>query len=141
MGGSVAQYRGEVTSRPDSSFFGEARRLDRQHAEALPRRRLEYPEVAHLLHSLGAKRLQAADLGLEVIRLKIQVHAAGVVDELHLYMQARVRIVECGVAQALDAGQRTHGPPEGASPKPRRSGEIIRLTVDNEPSQATAVHV
>ena len=104
-------------------------------------RRFHHPPGFNLLHPARAQTLQAHDFGFNVIRLDVQMHAAGMRNRLHFHVQHRVWIDQPHVFLAFLAGQGLYGHSQRAAPELRSSPEIFCLTIDYEASQLALVHV
>src|SRR3546814_17927614 len=63
-------------SLPLGGAGGKIAALRAHHAEALAARRLHDPPALHLGDALGAERLQALHLRLDVVGLDVEMHAA-----------------------------------------------------------------
>ena len=55
-------------------------------AKPLARRSFHHPPSLDVSDSLGAKCLQPPDLGLDVVRLDVDVNSALMIDRLHQYL-------------------------------------------------------
>jgi hypothetical protein len=68
------------------------------------------------LHPLGAQFLQPANLGVDIVGLDIEVHAAGMAHLLYLDVQAVVRVLE-SLVDPLASRQLAHRHTERRAPK------------------------
>src|SRR3546814_18647470 len=74
-------------SLPLGGAGGKIAALRAHHAEALAARRLHDPPALHLGDALGAERLQALHLRLDVVGLDVEMHAALVLDLLPQHLR------------------------------------------------------
>jgi MFS transporter, DHA1 family, multidrug resistance protein len=123
-------------SRPRVRVVAERSSLRADDAEALAGGRLEHPPRLDLLHPLRSERLEPADLGLDVVRLDVQVDAARVTDPLEDHDGLIRAVLERHVvplALSLGATER---------PRPEAGGrvEIGLLAVDDQRAEPAPVH-
>src|SRR5580700_9864307 len=111
----------KTTLGPLRGFCGEVRRTGRYHAESLAAWSLQDPPGVNELDTLGSQFLEPSHLGVNVISLDIEMHAARMAHRLHFDVQAMLQIFQLLVG-LLPRGQVANRHPERAAPKIRRSG-------------------
>ena len=96
---SVTPTHSLAPSFPAVGFSLEAGRLRSHDAEALPGGRFHHDPSFHGRDALRAQCFQALRLGLEVIALDVQMHAACVLHLLHFHMQVAGRVLQQPIAR------------------------------------------
>src|SRR5262249_48955278 len=134
------QATARAPSLPLVRLGGEVGALVADDAEALAGRCLHHPPRADLLQPLGAERLEPAHLGLDVVGLDVQVHAAGVVDLLHLDMQVVRFCLQQRIAGVLRALRGPSRQAERPAPELGRGLSVARLAIADETRQPAAMH-
>src|SRR5205085_12179833 len=76
------RVRAPTPSRPFVRALLQRPALRIDHAEALPGGRLHYPPALDESDPPGAQSLQPLHFGFQVIRLDVEMHAAGMIDLL-----------------------------------------------------------
>ena len=109
-------------------------------AEALPGGRLHDAPRVHLADAPCTERLEPRHLGVDVVALDVQVHAARMVDPLHLDVQAAVGVPELHVLLAFLRGEAMHVHPQRLAPEVRGCGEVVGVAVDDEAREPARVH-
>src|SRR5450631_3819524 len=121
-----------ATSGPLRGSLLEPKRTRAHHAKSLTRGRFHHPPRADLLHSLRPEHLQPAYLGFQVVGFDVEMHAAGVIDFLHLEVQAMLGILQPFVGVSLAPLQFAHFHAERSAPEPRCSPQVVGAAVDDE---------
>jgi hypothetical protein len=82
----------------------------------------------------------AADLGLDIVGFNIEVHPTRVLYDLHLDVQAMLRVLEPFVGITLAGRQLVHRHAEGSAPKIGGAAKIAALAIDDESAKFAFVH-
>ena len=100
-------------------------------AEALPRRCLHDPPALEESDATCAERLQAGDLGVEIVALDVEMDAAIVLHALHQQERLRVGARELAVIGVV-VGLALPGASERLRPEFGGAVEIVDLAVEDE---------
>src|SRR5215468_977863 len=119
-------------SWPAIGLVAERPALGLDDAELLTGRRQHHPPGLDLLDALGAERLEARHLGLDVVGLDVEVDPALVVDALHHEQRLGRRGLERAVAVALAGLDLEDLAPEGAAPEVGGRLHVIGAAIDDE---------
>src|SRR5690348_70238 len=124
-------------TRPFVGVRTDRAALRPHYAKALAGRRFHHHPGLDRRNTLGAERLETADLGFDVVALDVEVHAALVIDLLHQHYRLVGARFDLHVLRVVIGAVRTA---QRLRPESRCRFQIIRFAVDDDAAQPALVH-